>query len=305
MSRQNLSNPSGLIPLLGLVIILVVAIIAAGSIYYVSKSEVANTNSSISVNASNANRNTNDVACTMEAKLCPDGTTVGRVPPSCEFEECSTANTNYLCRLYLPAECANTQGYYYDPESGICSAVTATSGCSKPAFATREACEQECANTHPVFGNANVNTNINGNTNLNTNTGIVVPVDWRTYASSRFGYSIQYPKDWVYDSTSTGLTVFRLDSLGQWQLQVEVTDTSQTLQENADIRNNLYPSWTSNQITLSGQPAIRLEYAGNETDYYGDTVVLLVKDGRLYTISLGVGSDQNEAAMLGTFQLTD
>ncbi len=28
------------------------------------------------------------VACTQEAKLCPDGSTVGRVPPSCEFAPC-------------------------------------------------------------------------------------------------------------------------------------------------------------------------------------------------------------------------
>lgn len=28
------------------------------------------------------------VACTMEAKLCPDGSYVGRTGPSCEFEAC-------------------------------------------------------------------------------------------------------------------------------------------------------------------------------------------------------------------------
>jgi hypothetical protein len=28
------------------------------------------------------------VACTMEAKVCPDGTSVGRVGPRCEFAEC-------------------------------------------------------------------------------------------------------------------------------------------------------------------------------------------------------------------------
>lgn len=28
------------------------------------------------------------VACTMEAKICPDGSAVGRVPPNCEFEMC-------------------------------------------------------------------------------------------------------------------------------------------------------------------------------------------------------------------------
>jgi len=28
------------------------------------------------------------VACTQEAKLCPDGTAVGRTGPKCEFEAC-------------------------------------------------------------------------------------------------------------------------------------------------------------------------------------------------------------------------
>lgn len=30
------------------------------------------------------------VICTMEAKLCPDGSSVGRVPPTCEFAPCPT-----------------------------------------------------------------------------------------------------------------------------------------------------------------------------------------------------------------------
>ena len=30
------------------------------------------------------------VACTMEAKMCPDGSAVGRVPPDCEFAPCPT-----------------------------------------------------------------------------------------------------------------------------------------------------------------------------------------------------------------------
>jgi len=28
------------------------------------------------------------VACTMEAKLCPDGSAVGRIGPNCEFAPC-------------------------------------------------------------------------------------------------------------------------------------------------------------------------------------------------------------------------
>ena len=34
------------------------------------------------------------VACTMDAKVCPDGSAVGRVPPSCEFAACPTGNSS-------------------------------------------------------------------------------------------------------------------------------------------------------------------------------------------------------------------
>lgn len=34
-----------------------------------------------------------DVACTMDAKRCPDGSYVGRVPPSCAFAPCPTLET--------------------------------------------------------------------------------------------------------------------------------------------------------------------------------------------------------------------
>ncbi|HTM68239.1 MAG TPA: hypothetical protein VL426_02965 [Candidatus Binatia bacterium] len=39
-----------------------------------------------------ANKNApGGVACTMEAKQCPDGSSVGRVPPNCEFAPCPEA----------------------------------------------------------------------------------------------------------------------------------------------------------------------------------------------------------------------
>mgnify|MGYP001606454418 CR=1 FL=1 len=34
----------------------------------------------------------NSVSCTMEAKVCPDGSSVGRGGPQCEFAECSGGN---------------------------------------------------------------------------------------------------------------------------------------------------------------------------------------------------------------------
>lgn len=40
--------------------------------------------------------NTPGVACTMEAKICPDGSSVGRVGPNCEFAECPVAEQKSL-----------------------------------------------------------------------------------------------------------------------------------------------------------------------------------------------------------------
>ncbi|MFA6005549.1 MAG: hypothetical protein WC775_03650 [Patescibacteria group bacterium] len=31
-----------------------------------------------------------EIACTLDAQLCPDGSAVGRVPPSCDFAPCPT-----------------------------------------------------------------------------------------------------------------------------------------------------------------------------------------------------------------------
>jgi hypothetical protein len=36
------------------------------------------------------------IACTMEAKLCPDGSAVGRTGPNCEFEDCPIATSDTI-----------------------------------------------------------------------------------------------------------------------------------------------------------------------------------------------------------------
>lgn len=37
------------------------------------------------------------IGCTMEAKICPDGSSVGRTGPNCEFEKCSSNTSKYKC----------------------------------------------------------------------------------------------------------------------------------------------------------------------------------------------------------------
>ncbi len=64
-------------------IVLIILVLALGSFFFYwkqNKSEVINPS---------------QVACTMEAKICPDGKTyVGRQGPKCEFEKCPTSTLN-------------------------------------------------------------------------------------------------------------------------------------------------------------------------------------------------------------------
>jgi thiol-disulfide isomerase/thioredoxin len=55
-----------------LIILAVIAFLGGGAYYFVAP----------------ADENKNSVICSLEAKLCPDGTSVGRAGPNCEFSEC-------------------------------------------------------------------------------------------------------------------------------------------------------------------------------------------------------------------------
>lgn len=51
-------------------------------------------------------RSCDDIGCTGEARLCADGSAVGRVPPTCEFEacpgECDPADCDPMPPIYIP-----------------------------------------------------------------------------------------------------------------------------------------------------------------------------------------------------------
>ncbi|PIV71262.1 hypothetical protein COW57_00515, partial [Candidatus Roizmanbacteria bacterium CG17_big_fil_post_rev_8_21_14_2_50_39_7] len=67
------------------------------------------------------------VASTIEAKMCHDGSVVGRVPPNCEFEECPSVDnstTQTFCGGIAGKKCPS--GYYckyegtYPDAGGAC-----------------------------------------------------------------------------------------------------------------------------------------------------------------------------------------
>lgn len=54
---------------------------------------------------------TKRVVCTLEAKICPDGSTVSRVEPNCEFKPCPdiSSNNKMFCGGFASIQCP--EGY--------------------------------------------------------------------------------------------------------------------------------------------------------------------------------------------------
>ncbi|MDP3735123.1 MAG: hypothetical protein Q8R39_01695 [bacterium] len=97
-------------------------------------------------------------ACTEEAKLCPDGSTVGRTGPNCEFAACPSPEIIFgkkaeeLCGPQPPAECGpgTALGCYTKSKKWSC---------------------------YPEM------------TGFDTS-------DWKTYRSEEYGFEVRYPQQW-------------------------------------------------------------------------------------------------------------
>jgi hypothetical protein len=69
--------------------IIVAIALALGGGYYVYQKTGGNLNFDLPpILSPEADKTPAPVACTMEAKICPDGSAVGRTGPNCEFAAC-------------------------------------------------------------------------------------------------------------------------------------------------------------------------------------------------------------------------
>lgn len=55
------------------------------------------------------------IACTEEARLCPDGSAVGRTGPKCEFAPCSPVNDDMAMTTAKLNQKINIQGIFFTP----------------------------------------------------------------------------------------------------------------------------------------------------------------------------------------------
>ncbi|OGY42505.1 MAG: hypothetical protein A2Y82_04015 [Candidatus Buchananbacteria bacterium RBG_13_36_9] len=118
------------------------------------------------------------IPCTMEAKICPDGTAVGRIGPNCEFAPCSNLPVQTITNFEecaaagnpvmesSPRQCrANGQTFTEEiskpPAEALCKDLCGDGVCQEivclaigcPCSETPESCSQDCAQrTNDEFG---------------------------------------------------------------------------------------------------------------------------------------------------------
>ena len=61
------------------------------------------------------NKQPQQIACTMEAKICPDGSSVGRTGPKCEFSPCPTPNTQSANQINSQSKTEANNTGIWDP----------------------------------------------------------------------------------------------------------------------------------------------------------------------------------------------
>ena len=112
----------------------------------------------------NLDKQNNSVACTMEAKLCPDGSAVGRSGPNCEFAACPEVKsllTEAHARVIAEKQCIkgaeslgtgiyneNTKTWWYDANLNATQA-----GCNPACVVSEETSTAEinwrCTGLYP------------------------------------------------------------------------------------------------------------------------------------------------------------
>jgi len=125
-----------------------------------------------------------------------------------------------------------------------------------------------------------------------------------TYSDYTNKYSIKYPSTWVYNNIDANHTVFYATLGDIWEFDIKVNTTSKTLQENVNVEiidkvNGGYTVTTQN-IIVSGEPAVQLLFQDESQHLYGNNETMIVHGGKLYTLFQGTG-DNNQTRMFNSF----
>jgi type II secretory pathway pseudopilin PulG len=143
--------------------------------------------------------------------------------------------------------------------------------------------------------NLNINVAVNQNVNANTSTAVDTS-DWQVFTNNNYHYQISYPKNWYYIADAmTGppppasaffASVNDTSVLPYASFDILVSEMmEETLDSWSEISSLVADGYTKSEITVSGQPAVRLERHTHVMD--SGATIYVAKDGCMYRLVWG------------------
>ena len=130
----------------------------------------------------------------------------------------------------------------------------------------------------------------------------LTPVTWRVYTDKADGYSIAYPSN-LHPYEYPGIpgfpnsVDFADNPTDMFAIGVSVATTTFS---DPSVLTHSGHDLIQKRITVDGYNAL-LTYAEGDRGSSNDKNVMLLKDGKIYTISIGTGNDSEDKKVLDSF----
>lgn len=235
--------------------------------------------------------------CTMEAKLCPDGSAVGRSGLKCEFEPCPGAEN---------AGVANPASVYCEKNGGTLKIKTAADG-GQTGYCTLKSGE-ECEEWSYMRGTCPGSSNT---------------ADWKKYRNEKYDFEFKYPSNWALGDSPNSIIPdvnaseisFDRQKNGSARFHVAVKEKLSNCSDFQSCVLNNRVAYSDDQetsgiesIAFAGKSALKEFISRPNSGGWEYAVFYVYEGGNLYVISQQTNStDRNQVkkeldGILSTFQ---
>ena|SRR3989339_587695 len=120
--------------------------------------------------------------------------------------------------------------------------------------------------------------------------------DWKTYTNTKYGFEFKYPKDWTVDDTSKGAGFATFEYSVYPPCDSSECNDRGSLIQIALLKRN-FSEYTGN-VNFSNKSIYTLGgKAGFVINSLGQSIYVFEKDGKAFTIVVGITTDTQEKAI--------
>lgn len=267
-----------------------------------------------------------ELACQLDAKVCPDGFNVSRILPDCEFAECPKAAKNETCANkgefinpddlkgktnYLDKCCEGLTGVvaYQVDETGECEGIGGT-----PYLTCVPCGDGICEEVDLWLENkCNCPEDCEELKTIDTSSDVF---NWQTYRNDEYELEFKYPGDWLFDAEETGGVVSFLDihlsnqespdipgcPEGYMGAEIQVGHikeanmdfTSFVKSQVSTNKNGLNPGGALEQIVVDNHMGFKIEHSGWASGCTGQGYFIEQNEGQYIYVFTGSYLEETE-----------